>query len=775
MAKIDIPERAHFTHDNESAGGWGSLKEVSTVLLDQDAVLHGMRALPRQNKPEGFACVSCSWAKPADPHAMEFCENGAKATAWELTAKRAAPDFFLQHTVRELESWTDFELESIGRLTKPLRYDAASDKYLAVSWDEAFTDIGADLRSMDVESVVFYASGRASLETSYMYQLLARMYGNNNLPDSSNMCHETTSVALPRSIGVAVGTVGLEDFAKADCMLFFGHNTGTNAPRMLHPLQEARQRGVPIITVNPIRERGMVAFVNPQSPLQMLTPDQTCISTQYLQIQLGGDTAVAMGIAKWIIEADDNALTSGQTRIVDAEFIATHTHGFDAFAEAVRQADWDEIEQYSGVNRQELEKAAQTYAKAERVIILYGMGVTQQREGMQHIDMLTNLLLMRGNIGKPGAGICPIRGHSNVQGQRTVGITEKPELAPLDKLGKQYGFKPPTQKGMNTVEVCEAMIDSKISAFIGLGGNFLRAAPDHQLTEPAWREIPLTVQIVTKLNRSAIIHGRKAYLLPCRGRIEIDEQVSGAQAVSVEDSTGRMHGSRGLISPAADTLLSEPAIVAGLAKNILEPNPTIDWDAWVGDYSLIRNAIAQTYPETFHDFNERMWTPGGFARPLPARERIWKTDNGKANFFTPASLNPHVDLPFLSADTLRLTTTRGDNQFNTTVYSLDDRFRGVFGTRRVLLMNKTDMEARDLQEGDFVTAQTDVNDEIIRRVQRLRVQPFDIPKGCVAGYFPELNPLVPLWHHAKGSKVPASKAIPIRLTLEYRAQNEQSL
>ncbi|GGI18366.1 FdhF/YdeP family oxidoreductase [Oxalicibacterium faecigallinarum] len=768
MSQIDIPEKAHFTDDLEPAGGWGSLKEVSTTLMEQDAVIHGMQALPRQNKLHGFACVSCSWAKPADPHAFEFCENGAKATAWELTSNKAAPDFFLQHTVSELESWTDYELESTGRLTKPMRYDAASDKYLAVSWDEVFADIGAELRTMEPEKVVFYASGRASLETSYMYQLLARMYGNNNLPDSSNMCHETTSVALPRSIGVPVGTIGLDDFQKTDCMLFFGHNTGTNAPRMLHQLQEARQRDVPIITVNPIRERGMVAFVNPQSPVQMLTPDQTCISTQYLQIILGGDTAAAMGIAKWLIEADDAARASNQTRVIDADFIAEHTHGFEAFADKVRATGWEDIERFSGIARSELAQAAQTYARAERAIIFYGMGVTQQREGVQHIDMLTNLLLLRGNIGKPGAGICPIRGHSNVQGQRTVGITEKPELAPIEKLREQYGFEPPTKKGMNTVETCEAMLNGEVAAFIGLGGNFLRAAPDHSLTEPAWRDIPLTVQILTKLNRSAVVHGRKAYLLPCLGRIETDQQESGEQAVTVEDSTGRIHGSKGLIDPAANTLLSEPAIIAGLARHTLEPNPRVNWDAWVADYASIRDAIAETFPETFHDFNNRMWTPGGFARPLPARERIWKTENGKANFIPPATLNPHAELPDRSGETLRLMTTRGDNQFNTTVYALDDRFRGVFGTRRVLLMNKEDMKKRDLHAGDFVTAETESDNDVTRRVERLRVQPFDIPQGCVVGYFPELNPLVPLWHHAKGSKVPAYKAIPIRLILEYR-------
>ncbi|HEY4317599.1 MAG TPA: FdhF/YdeP family oxidoreductase [Herbaspirillum sp.] len=766
MLKKDNPETAVFREYNNAAGGWGSLKAVGSILVEQHALLHGPGILMKQNKPEGFACVSCSWAKPADPHAFEFCENGAKATAWEITSQRVEPDFFAQHSVGELARWSDFELESAGRLTAPMRYDAASDKYVAVSWEQAFAEIGAQLRAMrpQPDSVVFYTSGRAALETSYMYQLMARMYGTNNLPDSSNMCHESTSVALPQTIGVGVGTVLLEDFEKTDCILFFGHNTGTNAPRMLHPLQDARkQRGVPIITFNPLRERGLVSFVNPQSPLEMLAPGKTPISTQYVQIRLGGDTAAVIGMAKWIVEADDAALASGGARVVDADFIAEHTAGFEQFAAAARAADWGEIERVSGVSRAELERAAQTYAQAEAAMVLYGMGITQHREGVRNVHMLTNLLLLRGNIGKPGAGICPIRGHSNVQGQRTVGITEKPELVPMDKLKQQYAFEPPTGTGLTTVDACEAVLQGKIGAFVMLGGNFFRAIPDQDRIEPAWRRMPLTVLIATKLNRSAIVHGRQAYLLPCLGRIEIDRQASGPQAVSVEDSTGCIHGSRGAAEPAADTLLSEAAIVAALAQQIVPPNPRVDWDAWCGDYSKVRDAIAVTYPEIFHDFNARMWTPGGFPRPLGARERKWKTGNGKANFMTPDSFDEDPDLPSSAPDSLRLMTMRGDSQFNTTVYSLDDRFRGVFGTRRVLLMHEADMARLGLAAGSFVTAVTESRDGVQRSVDGLRVQPFDIPRGCVAGYYPELNPLIPLWHHAKGSKVPAAKSIPVRL------------
>lgn len=767
MHKEDNPETATLEDYENPAGGWGSVKALGSILAEEHVMLHGTRVLMKQNKPKGFACVSCSWAKPADPHLFEFCENGAKATAWEVTRKRLDPEFFAQHTVSDLESWSAYELESMGRLVEPMRYDAVTDKYVRVSWDEAFRDIGAELRAMDPESVVFYASGRASLETSYMYQLMARIYGCNNLPDSSNMCHESTSVALPETIGVGVGTVTLDDFEKADCMLFFGHNTGTNAPRMLHPLQEARKRGVPIITFNPIRERGLDKFVNPQSPTEMLTPGSTPISTQFVQLKIGGDTAAVMGMAKWIIEADDRARESGQPRVVDIDFINAHTTGFEEFAAAARATQWADIERLSGVARGELEQAAQTYVKAKAAILLYGMGITQHREGVRNIDMLTNLLFLRGNIGKPGAGICPIRGHSNVQGQRTVGITEKPEKAPNDKLKSMYGFEPPMKKGLNTVEACEKIVERKISAFFMLGGNFVRAIPDHGQMEPAWREIPLTVQILTKLNHSAIIHGRKSYLLPCLGRIEIDQQETGPQSVSVEDSTGCMHGSHGISEPPErSSLLSEPAIVAGIAKQITPPGVKVNWDAWVADYSKVREAIAETYPEIFHDFNQRLWTPGGFPRPLGPRDRQWTTPNGKANFKTPENMIEDPDMPSSGPDVLRLMTTRGDSQFNTTVYAMDDRFRGVFGTRKVLLMNAADIARLGLEEGKMVTAVTDSRDGRRRSVAGLRIHAFDIPAGCVLGYFPELNPLVPLSHYAKKSKVPAAKSVPIRLEPE---------
>lgn len=746
----------------EPAGGWGSLKSVTSVLVNEHVALKGTRVLTHQNKPEGFVCVSCAWAKPAHPHPAEFCENGAKATAWEITQARTTPEFFQQHTLTELEQWSDYDLEKQGRLTAPLRFDPTTDHYLETTWEEAFAGIAAELKKLEPKQAVFYASGRASLEASYMYQLLTRMYGTNNLPDSSNMCHESTSVALPKTIGVGVGTVTLDDFDVTDCIFFFGQNVGSNSPRMLHQLQDARKRDVPIVTFNPIRETGLVSFANPQSPLEMLTGSKTQISTQYHQLRIGGDVAAIMGICKILLDCDDEARRSGTPRVLDAQFIDQHTHGFEEFAAQARGYTWPELERASGLQRAEIEAAAHQYMRATAVIAVYGMGLTQHRNGVETVQMLTNLLLLRGNIGKPGAGICPVRGHSNVQGQRTVGITEKPELAPLDKLKELYGFEPPREKGLTTVETCQGVLCGTVKAFIGLGGNFVRAVPDTQRIEPAWRELRLTVNIATKLNRSHLIHGKVAYLLPCLGRLEIDRQNGVEQAVSTEDSTGCMHGSHGLVEPASPLLRSEPAIIAGLAEALLPANPRVPWRSWVGDYRVIRNAIAQTWPEIFHDFNERMFTPGGFHRPLPARHRQWKTATGKANFIKPSALDADPDMQRPTGDILRLMTIRSNDQFNTTIYGFEDRFRGIHGTREVLLMSREDIESHGLQAGDRVTVST-VADDFVRQVPNLKVVPYAIPRGCAAAYYPECNALVPLWHHAVGSQVPASKSIPVRI------------
>lgn len=781
------------------AGGWGSAKSVADVLLKEHVPLKGSRLLSTQNKPEGYMCVSCAWAKPAQPHPLEFCENGAKATAWETTSRRAGPAFFDKHTLSELERWSDHDLEEEGRLTHPMRWDAASDKYVPVEWPAAFEEIGRELRALDPHQTDLYTSGRASLEASYMYQLFARMYGSNNMPDSSNMCHESSSVALPESIGASVGTAILSDFENTDCIFYIAQNVGTSSPRLLHDLQDAVNRGVKIVTFNLLRERGLERFVNPQSPVQMLTGKETPISSDYYQVNNGGDIAALFGVCKALIEADDAMKASGQTpvagrdatpkdpdnaamiafavsmasaakkHVLDHDFIKEHTTGFEEFAAAARAHQWDELERVSGLTRAEMNKAAATYANSNAVMMVYGMGLTQQLMGVENVHMVCNLALLRGNIGKPGANICAVRGHSNVQGQRTVGITEKPGLAPLDKLSELYDFEPPQWTGRSTVETCEAIVTGQSRAFISLGGNFLRAVPDTAAMEEGWRKLRLSVQIATKLNRSHVLHGEVAYLLPCLGRIELDQQASGPQAVSMESSIAHFHGSRGKTKPASSELLSEPAIIAGIAKATLGQNK-VPWDAWVGDYAEIRNAIERTYPETFKDFNGRLFKPGGFARPLPARERKWVTKTGKANFITPDKLFPD----FSTADragVLHLASLRSNDQFNTTIYGYSDRFRGVEGTRRIVFMNAQDIARLGFVDGDIVDMTTAIDDNSLRSVGGLRIVRYNIPKGCCAAYYPETNPLFPLAHHDPKSKTPSYKLLPVRLSRSTLSQD----
>ncbi len=794
--KLELEEGSQAEYGGPE-GGYGSLKSVGEILLRERVPAKAGQALALQNKPQGYMCVSCAWAKPARPHPAEFCENGAKATAWEITAKRADQTFFAEHTLTELETWRDHDLEVAGRLTHPMRWDPASDRYMPVSWEIAFQEIGRELKAMAPREAVFYTSGRASLETSYMYQLFARIYGSNHLPDSSNMCHESSSVALPQSIGAACGTVGLTDFDACDCIFFIAQNVGTSSPRMLHQLQDAVERGVKIITINPLRERGLERFTNPQSPGEMLTGAETLISSQYLQVKNGGDIAALFGICKAVLELEDAAAADRKVvgddgkarqpdnaaavsfaasiaaadtkRVLDHGFIAEHTQGFDEFAAATRAHDWAELEVVSGLTRAEMREAAETYVKSSATLGIYGMGLTQHAHGVENVHMVLNLLLLRGNIGKPGAGVCAVRGHSNVQGQRTVGITEKPDLVPLDKLAAQYGFEPPRWKGHSTVEACDAMLKSELKAFVCLGGNLLRAAPETVAVEAAWRKLRLTVQVATKLNRSHIVHGEVAYLLPCLGRIEIDRQASGPQAVSTESSVAHFHGSHGQATPASEDLRSEPWIVAELAKAALDGKGRVPWDEWVADYARIRDAIEETYPATFKRFNERLFTPGGFARPVPARERKWTTPNGKANFITPKVLFAGIAGSIANGGDpngiLQLATLRSNDQFNTTIYGYSDRFRGVEGTRHVVFMNRADIERMALAAGAAVDLETAVDDGVERRVHGLQIVPYDIPAGCAAAYFPECNPLIPLWHHDGESKVPGYKALPVRVSL----------
>ena len=747
------------------AGGWGSVRSLMRHIRKQGAYSAAPLMMRHQNKPGGFGCVSCAWAKPEKPHLAEFCENGAKATFWELTDCRTPPEFFERHTVSQLKEWPDHDLEAEGRLTHPMRYDHATDRYHPVTWDEAFAEIGRELRAIrerDPKSVIFYASGRASLETSYMYQLFARLYGNNNLPDSSNMCHESTSVALPESIGVPVGTANLDDFAATDALFFFGQNVGTNSPRMLHQLQQARERDADIVSFNPLREKGLEAFTNPQSPVEMVTRDETVIASRHYQVRAGGDLAAVAGVAKAVFDLDDAARKDGRERLIDVDFIAEHTSGFAEFEAWVRACDWTELEAESGLRRAEMEEAAAKYCAARAVIAVYGMGITQHRMGVRTVQMLVNLLLMRGNIGRRGAGICPVRGHSNVQGQRTVGITEKPELAPLDRLAELYRFEPPRERGMATIEACRGIVEGRVHGFIGLGGNFLRAIPERELMEEKWTALDLTVQVATKLNRSHLVNGKVAYLLPCLGRIERDTQESGDQTVTLEDSTGSIYASIGRAAPASPELLSEPKIVAEMAKATLPEAINVPWDEWVADYGRVREAIEATYPDVFPDFNRRMFKPGGFMKPIPARDRKWETDTGKANFVLPESMQTTFD-DDEDEDVFRLMTLRSNDQFNTTIYGYRDRFRGIEGTRMIVMMNRADIARLGLSEGDHVGMRTAADDGINREMHGFRVVPYDIPQGCLGGYYPECNALIPLWQHAEDSMVPAAKSVPVRV------------
>ncbi len=757
-----MEQKVKYKQYTMPTGGWGSLKSVFADVIQQRAIKTTPGLLKDHNKVGGYMCTSCAWAKPGKPHLGEFCENGAKATFWDLTSKRTTPEFFAKHTVSELLKLPDYDLENEGRLTHPMRYDATTDKYVSVSWQEAFADIGQKLKGFEPSSVVFYASGRASLETSYMYQLLARLYGNNNLPDSSNMCHETTSVALPQSIGTPVGTILLHDYEHTDCILSFGQNVGTNSPRLLHSLQEVRERDVPIVVFNPLKERGWQEFVNPQRPGQMATNKATQIATQYYQVSAGGDIAVMMGMAKFLFTWHDEAKARGEAGVLDEDFIQQHTHGFEAFEAQVRSTDWAEILQVSGLSSASIEAAARTYSKAKAVIAIYGMGLTQHRYGVDNVQTLINLLLMRGNIGKPGAGICPVRGHSNVQGQRTVGISEKTELVPLDLLAQQYGFEPPREDGLNTIEACEGIVKGTVKAFISLGGNFVRAIPESELMERKWRDLDLSVQIATKLNRSHLVTAATTYILPTLVRSEIDEQLSGPQIVTMEDSTTCIHASRGKYKPAHEGLLSEPRIVAEIAKHALEPNPKVPWEDWVNNYALVRDAIEATYPEPFRDFNGRLDIPGGFPRPVPARQREWHTDTGKANFKLPKSLNASFAAAE-DSDVLRLITLRSNDQFNTTVYGYDDRLRGIHKSRMIVMMSADDRIRLGIAKDGLARITTAVDDGILRTMTNFQVIDYDLPSGTCAAYYPECNPLIPLWQYAEESKTPAAKSVPVRI------------
>jgi len=727
------------------AGGWGALQASLRIAREETGLVRGAKTLLRVNQPDGFDCPGCAWPDPAHAQAMEFCENGVKAVTWEATTKRVTRDFFAQHTVSELRTWSDRDLEAQGRLTEPMRYDRATDRYEPIAWDEAFALIGERLRAMaHPDRAVFYTSGRTSNEAAFLYQLFVRRLGTNNLPDCSNMCHESSGVALGEAIGVGKGTVTLDDFDAADCILLIGQNPGTNHPRMLSVLQHAAGRGCKIITLNPLRERGLVEFLHPQHKLAMLTGRGTAISTRYLRVTVGGDLAALKGVCKHVVERD----------ALDRDFIAQHTHGFDAFRDDVLRTPWEEIERQSGLTRDELRQVADDYVTGGRVIACWAMGLTQHKHAVATIQMVVNLLLLRGNIGKPGAGVCPVRGHSNVQGDRTMGIYEKPPGSFLDALRREFGFEPPREHGLDTVAAIKAMAAGEVDVFFAMGGNFAAATPDLPYTHRALERCRLTAHVSTKLNRSHTVVGHDALILPCLGRTERD----AAGAVTVEDSMSMVHASRGGNEPASPQLLSEPAIVARLARATFGEDDAIDWAALSEDYARLREHIARVLPAQFHDFNARIQTPGGFYLGNTARERRWLTATGRANFTTHAI--PDLALP---AGQLKLTTIRSHDQYNTTVYSENDRYRGVRGSRRVVFVHADDLHAMNLADGDEVSIRSHFPDQMERVVTGFRVTAFDVPHGCAAGYFPELNPLVSVDSVADGSFTPTSKLIPITL------------
>ncbi|RDS79795.1 CbbBc protein [Dyella psychrodurans] len=740
------------------AGGWGALRATAKAIQEQMNAPEATVTLLRTNQPEGFDCPGCAWPDKEHKSTFRFCENGAKAVTWEATNKRVPPTFFASHTVTSLREWSDYQLEDQGRLTHPMAYNPEKDIYEAVSWDEAFARIGAILRSQaDPNAVEFYTSGRASNEAAFLYQLFAREYGTNNFPDCSNMCHEATSVGLPQSIGIGKGTVSLDDFDHCELIIAMGHNPGTNHPRMMGTLHEVARRGAPIIVFNPLRERALERFADPQDPLEMATFGATEIASTYLQPKVGGDAAALKGIMKALLEMDE--VLGPESVVLDHAFIAEHTHGFEAFAADLRATSWRDIETISGIPEDELRKVAEAYTKSKATIVTYGMGITQHSMGTQNVQQIANLLLLRGNFGKPGAGICPLRGHSNVQGDRTVGITEKPGAAMLQRIEQTFGFRPPAAHGHDAVAGMQAIVAGESKVLICLGGNLAVALPDPEACFEAVRRLELSVHIATKLNRSHLLTGKHSFILPCLGRTERDMQATGPQSVTVEDSMSMVHASRGKLTPASEALKSEPAIVAGMAAATL-PESKVPWMHLIEDYDRIRNGIEAVFPG-FEKFNERIRVPGGFRLPLPPTERIWNTPSGKAEFLRFTGLQE--DPVFTDPTILKLTTLRSHDQYNTTIYGLDDRYRGVFGRRDVLFMNEYDLAERGIAEGDELIVETAFGKGQERRMTKVIAVVYKIARGSVATYYPEGNCLVPLDYIDKESGTPSYKSVPVRV------------
>ena len=749
---------------SSAAGGWGALRSSAKHLIQSENAAKSVKTLLKANQPGGFDCPGCAWGDANSAGKVDFCENGVKAIAWEATNKRVNSKFFKQHSIAQLQQWDDHSLEKSGRLTEPMYYDGKSDHYQAISWQEAFKVIGNSLQQLSSPNeALLYTSGRASNEVAYLYQLFGRVLGTNNFPDCSNMCNEASGIGMTNSIGTGKGTVTIEDFSKADAIFVFGQNPGTNHPRMLGTLREASKRGAKIVSINNLKERGLQKFSDPQSPKEMIFLTGTNISQHYFTPRLGGDMALLRGVAKCLFErfAQDKS-------VLDTDFIQQHCHGFEAYQRSVSSSDWDKIIEQCNLSREEIEQITTIYACSDKVIFTWAMGITQHRHSVDTVQELLNVLMLRGNIGKAGAGACPVRGHSNVQGNRTVGIDEKPSTPFLDALEKRYSFNVPRNHGFNTVDSMHAMLAGKAKVFIALGGNFAAATPDTERSYQALQQCELTVQISTKLNRSHVITGKRALILPCLGRTEIDRQLSGEQCITVEDSMSMVHSSTGQNEPASDMLRSETAIVAGMAMASVGDN-IVNWHKLASDYALIRQEISVVIPD-FEDYNARIKNGRGFYLDNPASQRQWRTPMKKAMFCDaklPEQLAHERAQSLTDKPVLTLQTLRSHDQYNTTIYGMDDRYRGVYGERNVLFMNAEDINKQSLKTGDYIQITTVSNDGIERSLSHFKVLEYSIPSGCVAAYYPETNPLVPLESVADHCGTPTYKSIAVSIEKIY--------
>lgn len=710
-------------------------------------VVRTARTLLKVNQKDGFDCPGCAWPEGDKRHTAEFCENGAKAVAEEATLRRVTPEFFAGHPLADLATRSGYWLGQQGRITHPMYLPEGGDRYKAVSWERAFEIIAEELTALgSPDEALFYTSGRTSNEAAFLFQLFAREFGTNNLPDCSNMCHESSGSALTETIGIGKGSVSLEDLHQADLIIVAGQNPGTNHPRMLSALEKAKSAGAKIISVNPLPEAGLERFKNPQTPVGMLKG--TALNDLFLQIRIGGDQALFRLLNKLVID------TEGAT---DEAFIREHTHGYEELAAAAEKADWAETLTATGLTRPEIEQALAMILASKRTIVCWAMGLTQHKHSVATIREVVNLLLLRGDIGRPGAGVCPVRGHSNVQGDRTMGIFERPAAAFLDSLDREFQITSPRGHGYDVVRSIQALRDGEAKVLFAMGGNFVGATPDTDVTEAAIRRASLTVHVSTKLNRSHAVTGRRALILPTLGRTDKDVQASGKQFVTVEDSMGMVHASRGNLAPASPHLLSEPAIVARMARAVLGAASKTPWEEFEKDYAAIRDRISRVIPG-FEDFNARAARPEGFRLPhAPRDERRFPTTTGKANF-TAAP----VEYPKVPEGRLLLQTLRSHDQYNTTIYGLDDRYRGITGGRRVVMVNPEDAAELGLADGSYTDLVSEWNDAVERRAPGFRVVHYPTARGCAAAYYPETNVLVPLDSTADTSNTPASKSVVIR-------------